>query len=133
MEKKSMNERPQTIDEIHEYFKGIIENDSFGSKMELARIYGAYVRKLESMKEEKEFKVSDKESVILVINEKLAIAQKRKGIEIEYYRAVYKDINDVYVWDTLEQAIIHGIAKLSGNKEMTNAVLKLLDLITWEE
>lgn len=117
------------FDNINEFFEDLM--NSKNAKVNMLRVYGAYERECEAIKEtqnvEKEYKWPANHYDAHKVNDDIYIVtEMNKGLVTGYY--AYVDNKRSFVcWPTFEQALLCAVSiKLTGREDATEWMWKLV-------
>lgn len=124
------------VNEIYNYFSGLVNGVKPNGKFQLARIYGAYEREMEEIQKNKD------------IDEKLSSSRKNYYIHritddmaiIEYREDIFKDGREIWfapvcedrishtVYDAFDKALIGLVTMKTDSGNADEYIFKMLDM-----
>lgn len=117
------------FDNINEFFEDLIKKPN--AKFNMLRVYGAYERECEKVKQEREirerYKLDRADVEIYTVNDNITIVARRyRDGEVGYFACV-NGKRSSYIWPTFEQALLCAVSiKMTGHEDAAEWMWKLL-------
>lgn len=128
----------KTIDEIFEYIKHLVENETYGGKVTLARMYGSYEREMAEIKKEREveehiYEGDRKRTVLHKVSDDMYIVEYKPdkrggGFKRKMYAPYREGVLSSYVWPSFEEALIALVAIKTKSESAVLYIAKMLGL-----